>query len=77
MKKMSKLTQKERKEVLKNKDFNFDLGQEFLESRYVAYQSKDLKYSLKNAKQVEKNLMLLNLEESDKGTQPPSIKLTP
>lgn len=67
MKKISKLSQKERKEVLKNKDFNFDLGQEFLGSRYVAYQSKDLKYSLKNAKEVEKSLMMLNLEESDKG----------
>lgn len=65
--KIKKLSQKDKRDILKNKDFNFDLGQEFLESRYVAYQSKDLKYSLKNAKQIEKSLMQLKLDDSDQG----------
>ena len=63
--KINKLTQKDKRDILKNKDFNFDLGQEFLESRYVAYQSKDLKYSLKNAKQIEKSLMQIKLDDSE------------
>ena len=67
LKKMSQLRRKDRSQVLRNKDFNFDLGQEFLESRHVAYQSKDLKYSLKNAREVEKTLMGLNLDDSDSG----------
>ena len=65
--KISKLTIKDKRDILKNKDFNFDLGQEFLESRYVAYQSKDLKYSLKNAKQIEKRIMQLKLDDSEQG----------
>ena len=71
-KKMSKLTKKDRREILQNKDFNFELGQEFLESRHVAYQSKDLKHSLRNAKQVEKTLMQLQLGDSPETFARPS-----
>lgn len=66
--KIRRLTQENRRQILSNRDFNFELGQEFLESRHVAYQSKDLKYSLKNAKQVEKSLMQLGLEDSDRSS---------
>lgn len=71
---IQRLTHEERNELLKNRDFNFELGQEFLESRYVAYQSKDLKYSLKNAKQIEKSLMQLKLDDSDQSTS--SLEIT-
>ena len=64
---IEKLTKGEKRDILQNRDFNFELGQEFLESRYVAYQSKDLKYSLKNAKEIEKSLMQLQLDDSDQG----------
>jgi hypothetical protein len=67
--KIDKLSKNDKREILKNRDFNFELGQEFLESRYVAYQSKDLKYSLKNAKEIERSLMQLKLDESDEGKQ--------
>ena len=63
---MYRLNSQERKNVLQDKDFNFDLGQEFLGSRHIAYQSKDLNYSLKNAKKVEKNLQKLNLDKNSK-----------
>lgn len=62
---LNKLTREEQKNILKNKDFNFELDQEYLESRYLAYQSKDLHYSLKNAKAIEKSLMEVKLEDSD------------
>ena len=38
-------------------DFNFELGQEYLKSRQIAYQGSDLKFSLLNAKEKEKMLM--------------------
>lgn len=72
---MRRLTPAEREELLGNRDFNFELGQEFLESRYVAYQSKDLKHSLRNAKQIERSLMQLKLDDSDASRAP--LRLTP
>lgn len=52
--------------VLCDKDFNFDLDQEFLASRALAYQSKDLMYSLKNAKSIEKSLMKIKTDSDKK-----------
>lgn len=46
-------------------DFNFELGQEYLKSRQLAYQGSDLKFSLLNAKEKEKTLMKAMENDSD------------
>lgn len=52
--------------ILKDKDFNFELNQEYLQSRSLAYQSKDLYCSLKNAKAIEESLMKAQNKSSSK-----------
>ena len=57
---------RDKRNILKNKDFNFELDQNYLESRALAYQAKDFNYSLKNARKVENELKRLNLSNSSK-----------
>ena len=63
---VQKLSMRDKRNILKNKDFNFELDQNYLESRALAYQAKDFNYSLKNARKVENELKRLNLSNSSK-----------
>ena len=60
-----KLNKYGQQNVLQNKDFNFELDQDFLQSRHLAYQSKDLYNSLRTAKEVEKSLMDIDQNERE------------
>lgn len=51
--------------VLEDTNFNFELGQDYLKTRNVAYQGKDLKFSLMNAKEKERSLRMVMENDSE------------
>lgn len=55
------MSSKDIQQVLQTRDFNFDLDQNFLGSRPIAYQSKDYKYSMQQARKIEQKLRKLDL----------------